>query len=394
MRDVESMNNVRHVRFRIVGEDDIKSGVTTDKYFIWTEKVLREKGVNPYVVAEVTTSSWGIFVGLEDVLHLLEGRNVDVYAMPEGTLFFPHEPVITIIGEYLEFARLETPLLGFVCHASGIATQAFKSKLAAGDRRVLSFGTRRQHPALAAMIERAAYIGGVDGVSNFAAEKYLGIESVGTMPHALIISFGSQVAAWKAFDEVVDEDVPRILLVDTYSDEKTEAVMAVENVENLSAVRLDTPSSRRGDFRKIIEEVRWELDIRGRRDVGIVVSGGLDIEDILVLRDIVDAFGVGTSIAGARPLDFALDIVERDGRFVAKRGKRGGWKQVYRDWRTLEDEVRLYVDEPPEGKEPLIQKFMEKGKILKEPSMEDARRQALKHMEIIRKLGRDEEFLQ
>ena len=382
------------MRFRIVSEEDIKAGVTTDKYFIWTEKVLREKGVNPKVVAEVTTSSWGIFVGLEDVLHLLEGKNVDVYAMPEGTLFFPHEPVITIVGEYLEFARLETPLLGFICHASGVATQAFKSKLAAGDRRVLSFGTRRQHPALAVMIERAAYIGGVDGVSNFAAEKYLGIKSIGTMPHALIISFGNQVDAWKAFDEVVDEDVPRILLVDTYSDEKIEAVMAVENVAKVSAVRLDTPNSRRGNFRKIVEEVRWELDIRGRKDVGIVVSGGLGLEDILALRDLVDAFGVGTSIAGARPLDFALDIVEREGRFVAKRGKRGGWKQVYRDWERLEDEIRLYRDEPPEDKEPLVQKVMENGEMLIEPDMEDARNLVLRQMEIIRKSGREMEFLQ
>ncbi len=381
------------MKFRIVCEEDIMGGITTDKYFIWTEKVLKEKGVNPKVVAEVTTSSWGIFVGLEDVLHLLEGKNVDVYAMPEGTLFFPHEPVITIIGEYLEFARLETPLLGFICHASGIATQAFKFKLAAGDRSVLSFGTRRQHPALAAMIERAAYIGGVDGVSNFAAEKYLGIRSIGTMPHALIISFGSQVDAWKAFDEVVDDDVPRILLVDTYSDEKTEAIMALENVERVSAVRLDTPSSRRGNFRKIVEEVRWELDIRGRKDVGIVVSGGIGLEDILALRDLVDAFGVGTSIAGARPLDFALDIVEREGKFVAKRGKRGGWKQVYRDWERLEDEVRLYRGEPPKGKEPLVQKFMEAGEILTEPDMEGARNLALKQMDIIRKLGREMEFL-
>ena len=382
------------MRFRIVGEEDIRSGITTDKYFIWTEKVLKEKRVNPRVVAEVTTSSWGIFVGLEDVLHLLEGKNVDVYAMPEGTLFFPHEPVITIVGEYLEFARFETPLLGFICHASGIATQAFKSKLAAGDKRVLSFGTRRQHPALAAMIERAAYIGGVDGVSNFAAEKYLGIRSIGTMPHALIISFGSQVDAWKAFDEVVDEDVPRTLLVDTYSDEKTEAIMAVENVERVNAIRLDTPGSRRGNFRKIVEEVRWELDIRGRQDVGIVVSGGLDLGDIIALRDLVDAFGVGTSIAGARPLDFALDIVEKDGKFVAKRGKRGGWKQVYRDWEKFEDEVRLYWNEPPEGKKPLIQKFMEAGEILIEPSMEKARNLVLKQMDIIRKLGREMEFLQ
>ncbi len=381
------------MRFLIVNEDDIKNGIVTDKYFIWTEKVLKSKGVNPRVVAEVTTSSWGIFAGLNDVLKLMEGKPVDIYAMPEGCLFFPHEPVLTIVGRYLDFARFETALLGFICHSSAVATQAFKFKLAAGDKKVFSFGTRRMHPALSAVIERSAYIGGVDGVSNFSAEKYVGIKSMGTMPHALIICFGDQVEAWKAFDEVVDEEVPRTMLIDTYFDEKTEAILAIQNVRRVNGVRLDTPSSRRGNFRKIVEEVRWELDIRGRKDVKIFVSGGLSIEDVLNLRDIVDAFGVGTSIAGAKPMDFALDIVEREGKFVAKRGKRGGMKQVYRDWNSLEDDVRLFRDEPPEGREPLLQKVMGNGRILKEPNLESARSLALKQMEIIRNLGIEGKFL-
>ncbi len=381
------------MRFLIVSEEDIKNGIVTDKYFIWTEKVLKAKGINPKVVAEVTTSSWGIFAGLNDVLKLMEGKPVDIYAMPEGCLFFPHEPVLTIVGRYLDFARFETALLGFVCHSSAVATQAFKFKLAAGDKKVFSFGTRRMHPALAAVIERSAYIGGVDGVSNFSAEKYVGIKSMGTMPHALIICFGDQVKAWRAFDEVVDDDVPRTMLIDTYFDEKTEAILAIENVERVNGVRLDTPSSRRGNFRKIVEEVRWELNIRGRKDVKIFVSGGISIRDVLNLRDIVDAFGVGTSIAGAKPMDFALDIVEREGKFVAKRGKRGGMKQVYRNWSKLDDEIRLFKDEPPEGKEPLLQKVMENGRILKESELESARMLALRQMEIIKELGIEDRFL-
>lgn len=378
--------------FLTVNEDDIKKGLTTDKYFIWTEKVMREKKVNPFVVAEVTTSRWGIFAGLNDVLELMAGLDIDLYAMPEGTLFFPHEPVITIAGRYLEFARFETPLLGFICHASGVATNAFRSKLAAGDKKILSFGTRRQHPALSAMIERAAYIGGVDGVSNFSAEKYLGIESVGTMPHSLIISFGGQVDAWKSFDEVVDSKVPRIMLVDTYFDEKTEAIMAVENVKRVDGVRLDTPTSRRGNIRKIIEEVRWELNIRGKEDVKIVLSGGLSINDVFNLRDIVDSFGVGTFISGAEPMDFALDIVEKEGKPVAKRGKRGGMKQVFRNTETLEDEIKLF-NENVEGKEPLLKKFIEKGEIVQNSNMNEARKRALSQIEIIKVLGRDKEFI-
>ena len=379
------------MKFLIVREEDIIEGLTTDKYFLWTEQVLKAKGVNPKVAAEVTTSSWGIFVGINDVLNLLDGKPVDVYAMPEGCLFFPHEPVITIVGRYLDFVRFETAILGFVCHPSAVATQAFKFKLASGDKKILSFGTRRMHPAISAVIERAAYIGGCDGVSNVSAEKYLGIESIGTMPHALIICFGDQIKAWKAYNEVVDENVPRIMLIDTYYDEKTEAVLAVENVDRVDGVRLDTPSSRRGNMRKIIEEVRWELNVRDKRDVKIVVSGGLSLRDVLELRDLVDAFGVGTAIAGAKPIDFAMDIVEMEGKFVAKRGKRSGMKQIYRIWDELRDEIKLF-NEKGNG-EPLIQKVMEKGKILKKFDMHEARNLVMRQMKIIRNLGIEERFL-
>ncbi|MEM2070717.1 MAG: nicotinate phosphoribosyltransferase [Archaeoglobaceae archaeon] len=381
------------MKFTIVSDEDIKNGSTTDKYFVWTEKVLKAKGLNPEVVAEVTTSQWGVFAGLNDALALLEGLPIDVYAMPEGTLFFPHEPVMTIVGRYLDFARFETALLGFICHASAVATEAFKFKLAAGDKKVFSFGTRRVNPALAAMIERSAYIGGLDGVSNLIAEKYLGLKSMGTMPHALIICFGNQLDAWRSFDEVVDEDVPRTYLVDTYFDEKTESIMAVENLKRVDGVRLDTPSSRRGKMRKIVEEVRWELDIRGKKDVKIFLSGGLSLKDVLEMRDIVDAFGVGTSISGVKPIDFALDIVEKEGKFVAKRGKRSGMKQVYRKWDTLSDEMRLFRDPKPEDKEPLLLKFIEKGKIVRDTNIQEARKLLLRQMEIIRKSNREEEFL-
>ncbi|MEM1578132.1 MAG: nicotinate phosphoribosyltransferase [Archaeoglobaceae archaeon] len=381
------------MRFLIVCEEDIKIGAVTDKYFLWTEKVLKAKNLNPKVVMEVTTSEWGIFAGLCDVLNLLEGLPVDVYAMPEGAVFFPHEPVLTVVGKYLDFARFETAILGFLCHASGIAKQAFKFKLAAGDKKVFSFGTRRAHPAISAMIERSAIIGGVDGVSNFIAEKYLGVESMGTMPHALIISFGDQVSAWKAFNEVVDERVSRTMLIDTYFDEKTEAILAVENVPRVDAVRLDTPSSRKGNFRKIIEEVKWELNIRGRKDVKIFVSGGLRLEDVRGLRDLADAFGVGTAISAAKPIDFAMDIVEKEGAFCAKRGKRSGMKQVYRNWDKFEDEIRLFKEEKPREKEPMLKKVIENGKVIERSETMRARDLALRQMEIIRKLGREEEFL-
>jgi len=378
--------------FLVLSDEDIRNGLPTDKYFIWTERILQERRVNPTVVAEITTTKWGIFAGLNDVLELMKGKPVDVYSIPEGTLFFPNQPVMFIVGKYLDFARFETPLLGLICHTSGVSTMAFKIKLAAGDKNVFSFGTRRQHPVLAAVIERAAYIGGVDGVSNYAAEEYLGLPSVGTMPHSLIISFGDQIKAWRAFDEIIDKDVPRSILVDTYCDEKTETIMAVENVKRVDGVRLDTPGTRRGNMRKIVEEVKWELKIRGREDVKIIISGGTDIGDILGLRDIVDAFGVGTSISAAKPIDFALDIVEREGKFVAKRSKRGGMKQIYRDWNLLKDEVTLF-NQDTGGKEPLLKKYIENGKIVLDTDMEEARKLVLKQIKLVKELKREIEFL-
>ncbi len=378
------------MNFKIVPIAEILEGKTTDIYFLRTEEVLRKKGINPKVVAEVTTNKggWGVLTGLEDVAHLLEGKDIDVYAMPEGTIFYPYEPVLQIEGHYLEFARYEAPILGFLCHESGIATKAARIKKAAGPVPVISFGTRRQHPALAAMIERCAYLGGMDGVSCVAGAERLGIEPAGTMPHALIICFGEgkQKEAWKAFDEVIANDVPRICLCDTYYDEKQEAIMAAEALgESLRAVRLDTPMSRKGDFKKIIEEVRWELDIRGYKHVGIFVSGGIDEEEVLALRGSVAGFGVGTSVSNARCIDFALDITEKEGEPCAKRGKRGGKKQVYRGKGLDEvttDEMKLAKELPPENKESLLKPMILKGKIVEDFSfsLEEARKRVLEQL--------------
>ncbi|MDP6459245.1 MAG: nicotinate phosphoribosyltransferase, partial [Candidatus Hydrothermarchaeota archaeon] len=321
--------------FHVASADEIKEGRTTDIYFTRAKEVLEKKGIKKRVVAEVITSSlpkgypWGVLGGIEEVAGLFEGSNVDVYTMPEGSIFHPWEPVVRLEGEYTLFAELETPLLGLLCQASGIATKAARLKKAAGDKSLLSFGVRRMHPAISPMTDRAAYIGGVDGFSGVAAEKLIGKGASGTMPHALIIAVGDQVKAWRLYDEVIDKAVPRIALVDTYYDEKAEAIMAAEAVKGLYGVRLDTPGSRRGDMKRIVEEVRWELDIRGYKDVKILVSGGVDEDDIRELNK-VDGFGIGTSISNAKTIDFAMDIIEMEGKPVAKRGKLGGKKEVYR----------------------------------------------------------------
>lgn len=321
--------------FHVAAPDDIKRGGTTDIYFNRTKEVLRAKRIKRNVVAEVTCSGlpngypWGVLAGVEEAAELFEGYKVDLYSYPEGSVFYEREPVMRIEGEYSVFCELETPLLGLICQASGIATKAARIKKLAGYRTLMSFGIRRMHPGIAPMIDRAAYIGGADGFSGVAAEKITGVKAMGTMPHALIITVGDQVKAWRYFDEVLPREVPRIALVDTYYDEKIESIMAASALKNLQGVRLDTPGSRRGNMKRIIEEVRWELDIRGHKDVKIIVSGGVDEDEVRELNN-ADGFGVGTAISAAKTVDFALDIVEMEGKPVAKRGKLGGSKEVYR----------------------------------------------------------------
>jgi nicotinate phosphoribosyltransferase len=323
-------------RFFIATEEDILAGKVTDVYFERTRSILLEKGVNPRVYGEVTASGfpeswpWAILAGVEETLNLLESLPVTVRAMPEGSLIYPGEPVLTIEGRYDDFGHYETSFLGFLCQSSGVATKAARIKKAARGKPVYSFGARRMHPAIAPAIERSAFIGGCDGVAAVISAEAIDEPPVGTMSHAFIISFGDPATAYKAFDELMPPEIKRIALIDTYEDEKFGAITAAEALgDALFAVRLDTPGSRRGNFRAIIEEVKWELSLRGYKDVRIFVSGGLDEDRVSALSDCADAFGVGTAISNARVIDFAFDIVEREGEPCAKRGKKGGRKQVF-----------------------------------------------------------------
>ena len=374
-------------RFQIATEEEIKKGETTDVYFVRTNEILQKEGLTEQrVVAEVTTGSlprdwdWAVLAGVEEAVHLMEGISVDVESLPEGSIFRPKDhrgtrlPVMTLEGRYLDFSLYETPLLGLLCQASGMATMAARVRKGAGkDSTILSFGIRRAHPVLAPMIDRACYLGGFDAVSSIIGARLLDLQPTGTMPHSLIVSIGDQVKAWKSFNKYMPKDVPRIALVDTYYDEKTESIMAAEALgKDLYGVRLDTPASRRGDFAEIIREVRWELDARGFDKVKIFVSGGLDEHSVgRYARAGADGFGVGSAVSSAPAVDFAMDIVEIEGRPVAKRGKLSWKKQVWRCKECLSTRVtrRSVHDHPdcPEGHGKmalLSKKFLEKGRLV------------------------------
>jgi nicotinate phosphoribosyltransferase len=371
-------------RFFTATDEDILSGRTTDIYFVRTMEILGAKGLsNKIALAEMTVAKlprewpWAVLTGMEEALRLMEGKGVDIWGLPEGTIFPSRTqsgvklPVLNIEGPYSEYCIFETPMLGFLCHSTGVATMAARCRKAAGDHPMIAFGIRRTHPAISPMLDRSSYVGGCDAVSSLLGAETIGKPPEGTMPHALVIMMGNSVAAFKAFAEVVDPSVPRIVLVDTYSDEKTEAIAACEAVKDLAGVRLDTPGSRRGSFTELIREVRWELDLRGYDKVKIFVSGGLDEKTLASLAQAgADGFGVGTSISNAPTVDFALDIVDIENVPVAKRGKFGGRKHLFRCPDCFTFEVSTRADDVPCcgrcGREmvPAYTKLMENGRRL------------------------------
>ena len=382
--------------FYVATPEEIRSGQTSDIYFFNTLDVLKKAGKHrTKVLMETTVQTlpdawpWAVFSGVEEVVNLLLGKAIDLWALPEGSLFAAKTPrgipvpVLTVEGPYAEFCIFETPVLGFLCESSGIATKAARVRAAAGDQRVISFGIRRMHPALAPLIERCVYIGGLDAVTTPLGAAMLGKEPVGTMPHALTIVMGGPREAFRALQKHLEKKIPRIALADTYFDEKTESIIAAEEIKDLAGVRLDTPSSRRGNFAAIVREVRWELDLRGHKDAKIYVSGGLDETSIPALAEAgADGFGVGTSLSNAPTVDFAMDIVEREGKPVAKRGKFGGRKEPLRCGKCGTLEIGAAKCPACGGKmAPALVKYLSKGKpAAKLPGPDEIRKYVLSQL--------------
>jgi len=388
-------------RFYVASPEKIREGLVTDIYFVRAKQVLEQtRSSSKKAMAEIhcyglpNDWKWAVLTGVEELAAIFEGKRVNVYAVDEGMLFRPMVPVVAIEGLYSEFGVLESAVLGVLRHATSVSTKAARIKMLAGEKSVIFFGIRSVHPAIAPMVDRAAFIGGCDAVAGVVGAEMIGEKPVGTMPHALILVVGNQVDAWKAFDEAMPPEVPRIALCDTFMDERFEALLAAETLgKRLLGVRLDTPSSRRGDMRKIVQETRWALQLGGHNDVKIFVSGGIDEDEVAELRDVVDGFGVGTSIAFPPPIDLALDIVEVEGKPVSKRGKLPGRKQVYRcplfhDTVTLFSSVLTSCPKCGRPVEPLLKPLILDGKLARElPSAAEARQRVLKQLELLQSLG-------
>lgn len=307
--------------------EEILKGATTDVYFIKTLEILEHLGIADRVVtAEIFPRKAGIFAGVEEALNLLKGKGLEVWAIPEGESFEKNDTVMRIRGPYSKFAIFETAILGILASSSGWATAARECRDAAGEKLFICFGSRHVHPAIAPAMERAAVIGGASGASCVLGAKLLGQEPTGTVPHAAFLIAGDTLTISRAYDEVMPPESPRIILVDTFKDEAEETLRVARQLKKkLLGVRLDTPSERGGVTPELVSEIRARLNMEGFDYVKIFVSGGLYPDKIRELSEAgADAFGVGSYISSASPIDMTLDLKEVEGKPVAKRGRIPG----------------------------------------------------------------------
>lgn len=327
LSQVDAFRPDKHRRLYSAEHEEIISGATTDIYFVKTQEILGKKGLaDTQVTAEIFARREGILVGISEVLGLLNDCPVEMWALEEGQPFANREVVVRLKGKYSDFGIYETAMLGILASSSGWATAARMAKEAAGDKPVLCFGARHVHPAVASVMERAAVIGGVDGASCILGAKLAGLEPSGTVPHAIFLIMGDSVDVAKAYHELLPIDEARTVLVDTFKDEAEEALRVAGALGSaLQGIRLDTPSERGGVTPGLVKEVRSRLDQAGYQHVRIFVSGGLDPERMILLKDAgADAFGVGSFISSAAAIDMTMDIKEVNGIAIAKRGRIPG----------------------------------------------------------------------
>ncbi|MFQ5879189.1 MAG: nicotinate phosphoribosyltransferase, partial [Dehalococcoidia bacterium] len=290
--------------------DYVLRGETSDIYFLRTQQVMQREGLNPRATMEVFPSGAGILCGIREALALLRRvlpTDAEVWALEEGEPFAAREVVLRFTAPYLSYGIYETAILGILAHESGWATKARECVEAAQGIPIVSFGARHVHPAVAAIVDYAAVVGGCTSCSTPLGAKLAGVVSAaGTMPHAMILCFGDTVRAAVAFDRHMPPEAPRIVLVDTYRDEPEEAIRVAEALgDRLYGVRLDTPGERGGVTPDLVKETRARLDLAGFRHVRIVVSGGVTPERIRGFREAgaaVDSFGVGSYITSAPPI--------------------------------------------------------------------------------------------
>ncbi len=308
-----------------------------------------------------------------DFLQYLEAFRFtgDVWAMDEGTPFFPNEPVLRVTAPLAEAQLIETALLAIVNFQTTIASKAVRVVHAADGRPILEFGARRAHGVDAALYAaRAAHLAGCTSTSFVEAGRQFGIPLSGTMAHSWILAAENER---QAFTDFVDLFGPAtVLLLDTY-DVAAAVDAVISSGLHPAAVRLDS-----GDLLLLARSVRRSFDSAGLATTQIVVSGDLDewqIRELIAAHAPIDAYAVGTALTtseDAPALGGVYKLVEIEGpggaRLAWKRsaGKRTqpGAKQVWRILRghlASHDVVSLAGEPPPEHGIPLLRPVMRSG---------------------------------
>ena len=339
---------------------------------------------------------YAIFAGLEQVIEYLKGLDFteedieylrskkifneefleylanfefkcDVWAVPEGSIVFPHEPLITVRGPVMQAQFIETMILLLINHQSLIATKASRIVRSAAGRPVMEFGTRRSHSTAAAIYgARASYIGGCAGTACTVADRDFGIPALGTMAHSWVQMYDDEYEAFKKYAEIYPTNCT--LLVDTYDVLKSGVPTAIKVFKEMKpakmGIRIDS-----GDIAYLTKKARKMLDEAGLQECSIVVSNSLDeyiIRDVINEGACIDSFGVGERLvtASSQPVFggvYKLSALEKDGEMIPKikisenieKITNPGFKSLYRlydkdDHRMLADVITLDNEVIPE----------------------------------------------
>ncbi|HTN50375.1 MAG TPA: nicotinate phosphoribosyltransferase [Burkholderiaceae bacterium] len=309
----------------------------------------------------------------------------DVWAMPEGTVFFPNEPILRVVAPIAEAQWLETRILNLIHFQTVVASKAARAVLAADGHGLIDFGLRRAHGAEAGVLAaRASYLAGFDGTATACAGPRFGIPVFGTMAHSFVQAHDDEAAAFSDFAESFPANA--VLLIDTY-DTVAGARRVAELAPRLAArgihvkgVRLDS-----GDLNALSRQVRAVLDDAGLSDAIIFASGNLDEHRVgaLIAADApITSYGIGTSLttsSDAPYLDAVYKLQEYAGRARRKRSSgKATWpgrKQVFRrigaDGRCADDTVALDSERLPG--EPLLVQVMRGGVRVTMPTLPEAR---------------------
>jgi nicotinate phosphoribosyltransferase len=297
----------------------------------------------------------------------------EVWAMPEGTVFFPNEPILRVVAPIAQAQWIETRLLNLVHFQTVVASKAARAVLAAKGRALIDFGLRRAHGAEAGVLAaRAAYIAGFAGTASAIAAPRFGIPVFGTMAHSFVQAHEDETDAFVAFAESFPGNA--MLLIDTYDTlaaaRKVAALapqLAARGIR-IRGVRLDS-----GDLDALSREVRRILDAAGLRDIAIFASGNLDeqrVQALVAAGAPIASFGLGTSLStssDAPYLDAVYKLQEYDGVARRKRssnkatwpGRKQVWRRASGDRTFAGDSVRL-AEEKGVGT-PLLECVMRDG---------------------------------